>query len=85
MINPRCPVCREELFEPEPQIDNWCRDDDDNICRSFIVREMKCTNPECQLFEKRLDVFFDYTHIDVEGDKIDFDELKKKYEKKRKE
>ncbi|MCK5601564.1 hypothetical protein KAR91_06845 [Candidatus Pacearchaeota archaeon] len=77
MVN--CPICDEELHEESPGVDNWS-DDNDEVETSYIVREMKCDNNECPLEGKRLDIFFDYSRIDVEGDEIDIEELKREYQ-----
>lgn len=72
-----CPICEEELSEHGPGIDNW---DDDGGRGGFIVREMICDNDDCPLFEKQQDWFFDFERVDVDGDEIDIEELKKEYE-----
>lgn len=74
MATALCHVCEEELYEPNPGVDNW---DDDDGFGGFIVREMECTNKKCPLFEKQQDWFFDFTRVDVDGDEIDVEELKK--------
>lgn len=73
-----CPVCGEWLGEVDPGVDGLCNDDDD-ITRSFIVRNFMCNNDLCPLDGERLDVFFDYTRIDLDGDEIDIEELCKRY------
>lgn len=78
---PDCIICGEELEENDPGIDNWM-DDENNITRSFIVREMICNNKDCSLYKQQQDVFFDYTRIDVDGDEIEVKELKKEYKEK---
>lgn len=65
-----CKICDEELEENNPGIDNWMED--------FIVREMICNNEKCPLFEQQQDWFFDFTRIDIDGDEINEEELKKK-------
>lgn len=80
MNYPNCPVCEEELYEEEPGVDNWDFSDDPQD--SFIVRELTCQNKDCPLHWKRQDWFFDFTRIDVDGDEIDVEELKKQMEEK---
>ena len=80
----KCVVCEKRLYENQPGVDKWMNDDDD-ITKSFIVREMECLNKNCPLYKKRQDVFFDYVRIDIGGDQIDIDELKKKYEAQKQE
>jgi hypothetical protein len=69
-----CKICEEELEENDPGIDKWHED--------FIVREMICSNKNCPIFEKQQDWFFDFTRIDIDGDEIDEEELKKEFAKK---
>jgi len=75
-----CPVCGEELEEINPGIDNWM-DDCNDVTMSFIVRTMQCNNPECPLFGKQLDIFFDFSRIEADGDKIDIDGLREEFER----
>lgn len=74
-----CPICEEELSEHDPGVDNW---DSDGGSGGFIVREMICDNENCPLFEEQQNWFFDFTRVDVDGDEIDEDELKREYDKK---
>ncbi len=69
-----CKICNQELSEFNPGVDNWFNEDGDG---GYIVREMICDNEDCPLFEKRQDWFFDFTRVDVDGDEIDIEELKK--------
>ena len=78
-----CVICEEELDEHHPGVDNWM-DDRNDITESFIVREMICDNEDCPLFEKQQDVFFDFTRIDIEGDEIEINKLKKEFKKVKK-
>ncbi len=73
-----CPICEEELYEKNPGVDGW-------IDEEYIVREMICNNEDCPLNGERQDWFFDFTRIDVDGDEIEIDELKKKFAKGKKQ
>lgn len=79
MVN--CPICEEELSEHEPGVDNW-DDGGGDPKDGFIVREMICYNEDCPLCDKQQNWFFDFTRIDVDGDEIDIEELKKQIEGK---
>ena len=77
-----CPICEEELSEQNPGVDNW---DDDGGSGGFIVREMESDNEDCPLFEKQQNWFFDFTIVDIDGDEIDIEQLKKEFKKNVKE
>ncbi len=73
MSEPCCPVCEEELLEVNPGFESLhlCAADN-QMDDSFIGREFSCTNKKCKLFKKRIDVFWDFTRYEIDGEETKF-------------
>ncbi len=67
-----CYQCGKELYEINPGIDGLYINSPENYFEdSFIVREYRCTNKKCIHYNKKIEVFWDLTRVEVDGQKID--------------
>lgn len=67
-----CFKCKEELEEINPGIDGLYINSPDNYFEdSFIAREYRCTNRKCSHYKKKIEVFWDFTRVEVEGEEIE--------------
>jgi hypothetical protein len=58
-----CPKCNTTLYQEHSGVDTLL--DDECVCREY-----SCQNEECEYYEKEINMFYDFTRTEVDGEEI---------------